>query len=98
VLNRLSDLRDPSRSAADWRGLLPCGETLRLKLERLREAVWPRSCGWRISSDRRWQRLRDGFRRVDSCSYHWTRVVTLTRVKFWPLHDGKYIGNIVPLN
>ena len=58
VLNHLHDLRDSSRSATGWRELLPHGG-LGLESEHLREAVWPRSCGWGMSSDRRCD---EGFR------------------------------------
>ena len=42
-------------------GLLPRGKTLRSESKRLQEVVWPRSCGWWMSSDIRWRRLRNRF-------------------------------------
>jgi len=84
VLNRLHDLRDPSQFIVGGRELLPYGRTLGLESEHLREAVWPRSCGWRMSLDRRWEALELPGAGIYSC--HWTHVVILIGVKFWPLH------------
>ena len=56
TLNCLSDLRDPFRSTTGWKEFLPCGGTLGLESECLREAIWLQSRNRGKSSDGEWRK------------------------------------------
>jgi len=87
ALNRLRELRNPSRFVAGWKKSLSQGRTFGLESGCLWEVVWLWSRRREMPSYRRLRRLRNGFPTAGSCSYHWTRVVILIGVDF-----DHYIG------